>query len=211
MEILTVLLFAFAVSADGFVAGMAYGINKIKIPVISLAVIASASACAVSVSMACGKGLSAVLPASWSSKIGAIILVVIGLYFLLQACREKINSIENDGEETLFTLNLRSFGLIVQIYKEPSCADLDCSGEINFKEAFFLGFALALDALGAGIGVAMTGLNIFFTALSVGVLKFILVNCGIFLGEMMSSKHFKSTSSLAAGIIFIVIAIFELT
>jgi len=204
-----VLLFALAVSADGFAVGVAYGINKIKIPIGSLVVIAFASAFAVTVSMMCGKGLSFIFPDSLSSRIGALILFVIGIYFLMQACKDKIKSLEVNGKQPLVTLNLNSLGIIIQILKKPSTADFDCSGEISAKEAFFLGFALALDALGAGVGVAMAGFNILLTAVSVGVLKFILVNSGIYMGSIIKNGYLKTTSSVIPGIIFIIIGIFE--
>lgn len=209
MEYMLILLFALAVSADGFMVGIAYGIKKIKIPFLSLILIACASALAVTFSMICGKGLAAFLNPSWASHLGAAMLIIIGLYFLLQALKEKINQIEASNS-AIITLNLEFLGIIVQILKKPSSADMDCSGEINLKEAFFLGLALAVDALGAGIGAAMTGLNILFTALSVGVLKFILVNSGIYLGEAVKSKYIEGISSLLPGIILITIGIIEI-
>lgn len=210
MEIITVFLFALAVSGDGFAVGIAYGINRIRIPIFSLIVIASASALAVTISMICGKGLLMVIPDSISSGIGASILILIGIYFLLRAGKDKIRNIETNENEPLATLNLNSLGIIIQILKKSSTADLDHSGEISTKEAFFLGLALALDALGAGVGVAMAGFNIFITAISVGVLKFLLVNSGIYLGSIIKSGYIKATSTIIPGIIFIAIGIFEL-
>jgi putative sporulation protein YtaF len=210
VELAAMFLFALAVSADGFAAGVAYGINKIKIPMVSLIVIASASAFAVTVSMICGKGLLMIIPDYLSSSIGAFILIAIGLYFLLRAGQDKIKKIEVNGDEPLATLNLNSLGIIIQILKKPSTADFDHSGEISTKEAFFLGLALALDALGAGIGIAMAGFDILFTAISVGLLKFILINGGIFMGSIVKNGYIKTTSSVIPGIIFIAIGIFEL-
>ena len=57
MEFLVVVMFALAVSADGFVVGLSYGLNKIRIPVLSLVVIAFASCLAVTASMLVGQGL----------------------------------------------------------------------------------------------------------------------------------------------------------
>lgn len=210
MELIAVILFALAVSADGFVAGIAYGINKIRIPLFSLVVIALASACAVTISMICGKGLASILPDFVASAAGALILLVIGIYFLLRACREKIAGLEGNGEDPLVILNIRSLGIIIHILKEPSSADLDASGEISAREAFFLGFALALDALGAGIGVAMAGFNILFTAIAVGMLKFILINSGIIIGRVIRHERWKTVSSVIPGMIFITIGILEL-
>jgi putative sporulation protein YtaF len=210
VEYILALMFGLAVSADGFMVGIAYGIKRIKIPFLSLILIACASSLAVTFSMICGKGLAAVLSPSWTSILGTAMLIIIGLYFLLQTVKERINKIEAPGDSAIFTINLEFLGIIVQILKKPSSADMDSSGEINLKEAFFLGLALAMDALGAGIGAAMTGLNILFTAISVGMLKFILVNSGMYLGEAVKSKYIEGISSLLPGIILITIGIIEI-
>lgn len=209
MEFLVVLLFALAVSADGFMVGIAYGVKKIRIPFISLVLISCASALAVTLSMICGKALATVLSPAFSSSLGAVMLILIGLYFLLQALKERLNSLPIEPETAIFTLNIEFLGVIVQILKKPASADMDSSGEINLREAFFLGLALAVDALGAGMGAAMTGLNIFFTALSVGMLKFILVNSGIFLGGVVNKKHMEGISGILPGIILITIGVIE--
>jgi putative sporulation protein YtaF len=195
VEYILSILFALAVSADGFLVGIAYGLRKITIPFLSLLLIACASTAAVTLSMVFGKGLSTLLNPAWASNIGAAMLILIGLYFLLQALKEKISTISAAEDYTILTLNLEWLGIIVQILKKPSSADMDCSGEINLREAFFLGLALAVDALGAGMGAAMTGLNILFTALCVGMLKFILVNSGIYLGRVAKNKRLQGITS----------------
>lgn len=210
MDYLTIALFALAVSADGFAVGMAYGIGKIRIPFFSLLVISLASALAVSLSMLCGKGLTELLSPQMSSYVGAIIILGLGVYFLLTAGKDKINSLENSQEEPLLAFSIKPLGIIVQILKQPSRADLDCSGEISTSEAFFLGLALAMDALGAGIGIAMTGSNILYTAICVGMLKFILVNSGIFLGSKINARELKAVTALVPGLVFVAIGIMEL-
>ena len=210
MDYLTIVLFALAVSADGFAVGMAYGIGKIRIPFFSLLVISLASALAVSLSMLCGKGLTELLSPQMSSYVGAIIILGLGVYFLLTAGKDKINSLENSQEEPLLAFSIKPLGIIVQILKQPSRADFDCSGEISTSEAFFLGLALAMDALGAGIGIAMTGSNILYTAICVGMLKFILVNSGIFLGSKINARELKAVTALVPGLVFVAIGIMEL-
>lgn len=210
MEYLTIVLFALAVSSDGFAVGMAYGIGKIRIPFFSLLVISLASALAVSLSMFCGKSLAELFSPQMSSYMGAIIILGLGIYFLLTAGKEKIESLENDQEKPLLVFSIKPLGIIVQILKQPSRADFDCSGEISTSEAFFLGLALAMDALGAGIGIAMTGSNILYTAVCVGMLKFILVNSGIYLGSKISAKELKAVTALVPGLVFIAIGIMEI-
>ncbi|MDD2621391.1 MAG: sporulation membrane protein YtaF [Syntrophomonadaceae bacterium] len=209
MELLGILFFALAVSADGFLVGVAYGVKKIRIPLVSLAVIALASAVAVSVSMIFGRVLASILTSSTSSVIGAVLLIVIGVYYLFAACRETIEKIGNDGEP-LLSLNIKSMGIIIQILKEPSSADFDSSGDISTREAFFLGLALAMDALGAGVGVAMAGYNILLTAISVGMLKFILVNGGILMGSRINGKCLQNIAALIPALIFLAIGVLEI-
>ncbi len=209
MEVFTPLLFALAVSADGFMVGLAYGIKRIHIPIFSLVVISIASAFAVTISMLCGKGLALLLPAGWTSTTAATIFIIIGIYFLLGAGKEQIKELQPDETGSLVSLNIRPLGIIVHILKEPSCADLDSSGTISTKEAFFLGFALALDALGAGVALAISGFNIVFTAMAVGTLKFVLVNSGLLLGGFVTNAKFKTASALLPGLIFIIIGVLE--
>lgn len=204
------LLFALAVSADGFMVGLAYGVKNIKIPMLSLIVISLASALAVTVSMICGKAISILLTSQLATLLGAVVLITIGIIFVMQYCREKINAIACDTESPLISLNVKPLGIIVHILKEPSSADFDCSGEISAREAFFLGIALAMDAFGAGIGIAMAGFHILLTAICVGVLKFILVNAGLMLGKVIEGQRLKSYSALVTGFILVLIGITEL-
>ncbi|HCF51502.1 MAG TPA: sporulation membrane protein YtaF [Syntrophomonas sp.] len=209
MELFVMVMFALAVSADGFMVGLSYGLNKIRIPVLSLIVIAFASCLAVTTSMLIGQGLMTYLQPHGAANIGALVVIAVGIYFLLNAFREKINRLEIDDKEPFITFSIRFLGIIVQILKEPARADFDASGEISTREAFFLGLALALDALGAGVGVAMTGFNIFYTAITVGVVKFIVVNLGIILGHRVLSRRLQSISSWIPGLVLICIGLME--
>lgn len=210
MEYLAAMLFALAVSADGFAAGVAYGVRRIRIPVIPLLVIAVSSAAAVTLSMIFGTGLAAVLDPRWASHIGALLLMAIGGYFLLGAFRETISNMNTDPQEPLLSFSIKTLGIIVHILKEPSTADFDSSGDISVREAAFLGLALALDALGAGVGIALTGMNILFTALCVGMVKFILVNFGMWIGQYCKGNRVTGAASLLSGLILVVIGLMEI-
>ena len=210
MELLAIVLFALAVSSDGFIVGVAYGVRKIRLPIMSLLVICIASATAVTVAMFCGKGLSYFLNPNTASRLGALTIMAIGLFFLLQSFRQKLCVMEENGKEPLISLNLKPLGIIIQILKEPSSADFDSSGEIGTREAFFLGLALAMDAFGAGIGIAMAGYNILLTAVCVGMLKFILVSSGIKLGKVVTNERWQYLSSVLTGIILLALGTSEL-
>lgn len=210
MEFLAVLLFALAISSDGFMVGVAYGINKIRIPVISLAVIALASTLAVTGSMILGKGIGCFISPALAKTVGALMIITIALYFIMQAIRQKIHSLEHDEEDPLISLNINALGIIIQILKKPATADFDSSGEISLKEAFFLGLALAMDALGAGVGLALAGMNILLTAVSAGMLKFILISGGTIVGRKIRCENMQGLAPLVTGLILLAIGIIEI-
>ena len=65
---------------------------------------------------------------------------------------------------------------------------------------------LAVDALGAGLGMAMAGYDIFYTAIMVAVLKLILVSGGMTLGKYAAQKIWQTWLAWLPGIILLVIA-----
>ena len=205
VELLAIFMFALAVSTDGFMVGIAYGVKKIRMPIVAMAIIFLASSLAVTIAMTLGKGLASFFNPTVAARLGAIVLVLIGLYYLLQAGLQRVCNRKSNEEEALLSLNVRPLGIIVQILKEPASADFDDSGEISPQEAFFLGTALAMDAFAAGIGLAMTGFNILLTAITVGMLQFILINIGLTVGRIMENERLKNISSLLAGIILLVL------
>lgn len=210
MEIMVIVLFALAVSSDGFVVGMAYGIRKIRMPLSSLMLICIASASSVTIAMLFGKGLTSFLNPTVASRLGALTIIAIGAFFILQSLRQRLGVLEGNEEDPLLSIKIKPLGIIIQILKEPSSADFDQSGEIGLREAFFLGLALAMDAFGAGIGIAMAGYNILFTAISVGVLKFILVGSGLMLGRIIKNDRWQYLSSVLTGLILLTLGMSEL-
>jgi putative sporulation protein YtaF len=205
VQLLAIFMFAFAVSTDGFMVGIAYGVKKIRMPIVAMTIIFLASSLAVSIAMTLGKGLASFFNPILAIHLGAIVLIIIGIYYLLQAGLQRACNSNTNEEDALLSLSLRPLGIIVQILKEPARADFDASGEISPREAFFLGMALAMDAFGAGIGLAMTGFNILLTAIIVGMLQFILINIGLIVGQIMGNERLKNVSSLLAGIILLVL------
>jgi len=210
LEYLAVLLFALAVSADGFLVGVAYGFKRIRLPVLSLLVIAGSSALAVCVSMLLGRGLAAMMNPRLAAYIGAGMLIFMGMAFVFQAYWQHLFNSKDNLDEPLFSFYVKPLGIMVQILARPESADRDESGEISIQEAFMLGLALAMDALGAGIGMALAGFNILTTALGVGMVKFILVNLGTAIGRMFQGEEEGGCSSALAGCIFIILGFLQI-
>ncbi|MBH5318483.1 MntP/YtaF family protein [Paenibacillus sp. GSMTC-2017] len=85
------VVLAFAVSLDGFGVGVTYGLRKIRIPFLSVFIIACCSGFIIWLSMQAGGWLSGFISESAAKLIGALILIVIGCWALLQLMRSRGN------------------------------------------------------------------------------------------------------------------------
>jgi len=209
MEWVAMTMFALALSLDGFGAGVAYGLRNIAIPWLSLTVICLASMTLVASSMVLGRGIAVYLSPHVAGAVGAVILVIIGVGIIIGALKP-VRDERKQKDYTLLCLNIRPLGIIIQIMKEPGCADFDASGEISAREAFFLGLALAMDAMAAGLGVAMTGYNIVITALMVGIAEFLMVKTGLVVGKTVTNGFLKKTSTVVAGLILVSLGLLKI-
>jgi putative sporulation protein YtaF len=161
---------------------------------------------------------------SWdfSRLLGGGILICLGCWVVGQELgkdKEMLHTNKCNRSEILITeevgekKNCSRTGFLYffkKILMEPQEADLDNSGSINSKEAFFLGLALASDAFGAGIGVALTGFNPWVTSLMVGVSKFFLISLGLFWGHLSREKISLFPAHFLAGGLLILLGIFNI-
>lgn len=201
----TIILFSLALSLDGFGVGLSYGMRKVKIAFFSYVIICLSSAIAVLISMALGNVLELFLPVHITTLVGALILITVGAWTVLQSYF--LNIIP---EKKSYQITIPNLGIVINILKEPTQADFDQSGIIDTKEAFFLGMALAMDALGAGFGAAMTGYSILWTPIFIAVAKFFLVSLGLTLGRRYLVGKVKGEVSLLPGGIIILLGLSKL-
>ena len=211
MEILAIILFSLAVSADGFGVGLAYGMRNIRISLTPLLVICITSTAAIAVSMYFGFLVASLFTPEIASMLGGFILIAVGAWILFGAWSRwrKIKNpyIKEKKDPYLMRFRIPGFGIVIQILKEPEEADFDKSGNINYKEAMFLGFALAMDAFGAGFGAAVAGYHVLLVPIFVGVFKFILTSAGLWLGQRSFMSSLGVVGSLLPGIILIMLGI----
>lgn len=209
MEWVTMGAFALAVSLDGFGVGAAYGLRNIAIPWLSLTVICLVSMIVVAFSMILGKGIALYLSPHVADFVGAFVLAVMGLGIIVGAMIPPPHETASN-DCTVFSFKLRPFGIIVQIMREPGHADFDASGEISGKEACFLGMALAMDVMAAGLGMAMTGYNIAITTVMVGLAKFLMIRAGLNLGKTVADGFLRKSATITAGVILVVLGLWQL-
>lgn len=150
MDFGKLIFFAIALSLDAFSAGFAYGLRRIKIPLVSYCALICASMFIVGLSVFFGSVVAQIIPPVWGEKLGGMILLGIGLWWLFRPRNNNKNINQEDEKvKKVVELRLASLAVIIQIFEEPVCADIDASGVISIQESLFLAFALSVDALGA--------------------------------------------------------------
>ncbi|MDD2421608.1 MAG: sporulation membrane protein YtaF [Heliobacteriaceae bacterium] len=188
MSAWSIIGLAFALSLDGFCAGVAYGIKRIRLPFTSLLVICLCSTSAMGVALLAGQGLTALINVNLAGKLGGGILVLLGVFHLYNTYKGRGIQVKQElprlpGEagavEPILSISLGPFGLVIQVLKEPTRADLDRSGELGLYEAFLLGLALSMDAFGAGLGVSLAGACSVYIPFVVGLTQLGLVTAGL--------------------------------
>ncbi|SDC97931.1 putative sporulation protein YtaF [Terribacillus halophilus] len=212
------ILLVIAVSLDSFGVGVTYGMRRIRIPFLPLLIIMLCSGLMVLISMTIGSLLSSFISIDFAEIIGSLILVSIGLFSLFHVLRSNNNgSVEenvithNKQEEKEWKIEIKKLGLFITILKKPQRADLDRSGTISAKEALLLGFALALDAFGAGIGAAMLGgYSPFVTATLVAIMSGLFIFLGIKSGYILAKIKWMHRLAFLPPCLLIALGLFKI-
>ncbi|TMV48333.1 sporulation membrane protein YtaF [Paenibacillus mesophilus] len=230
-------LLALAVSLDGFGVGVMYGLRKIRIPFVSIVIISICSGLVIFASMQIGVYIAKFLSPSVASAIGAVILIGIGLWAIVQMWRQRP---ENDSPEadpvtqggetgpvqaaggsiepqsmtggirTVLRIEMKRLGLVIEILRTPSLADVDRSGYISSSEAVLLGAALSLDAFGAGIGAAFIGFAPLATAAVIALASGMFITTGLRVGLTYADTRWLQRLSVLPGCILIAMGILKL-
>lgn len=179
-----ILILAVAISVDGFAVGVTYGLRSIKLGILPLLIVSGLSTIAIYLTCTLGAGMAGIMGKEFAQVLGSIFLVLLGIWMFYSSYRN-YNRVEEDerDEKVLFFLSIKSLGIIIKILKKPVKADLDSSGSINISEAIFLGLALALDALGVGLGTGLVGFSSFIIPMVIGISTLFFVGGGYMLGK----------------------------
>jgi len=180
---------AFALSADGFAAGLALGLRGVKISAPAKAAVALLSAAFAALSISAGSLLRVLIPNSMASLLGASILLLLGALSIIRSLLpEKPPS---PPSPHIF----HSLGMTIQVIRNPEQGDLDHSGTIDLMEAAFLGISLSMDMLGAGLALGSTGIE-WRLPVTVGLMQAACLSLGASAGRVL---HRRTVSRRAAG------------
>ncbi|MFD0677971.1 MULTISPECIES: MntP/YtaF family protein [unclassified Paenibacillus] len=231
LPVISLLILALAVSLDGFGVGVMYGLRKIRIPLLSVAIISVCSGLIIYMSMQIGVFISRFVDPDVAKGIGGIILIGIGIWALYQVVTQKKDSAEQEenidqpnafaaagiqdeaavqSAKEIMYIELKRLGLVIQILRTPSIADRDRSGNISASEAVLLGVALSLDAFGAGIGAALIGFTPWLTSAVIAFASGAFLATGLRIGYKYSELVWIRRLSVFPGFVLIFMGIMKL-
>ena len=187
-DILNILLLVIALSIDAFVAGFAYGVDKIRIPLMSMSVIGSFSAISLWISLLAGRGLLVGLSPGFARFISITLLFVVGLAKLFDGTIKCIIRRKEPMEKHL-DFHMFDFRFLLTVYADPNKADKDKGGILSAKEACSLGIALSIDSMAAGIGAGIAAAPILFPVILAFIMGASAIGLGVFLGNRVAARY----------------------
>lgn len=207
MDLSYVLILGFAVSIDGFFAGIAYGIKQIKIPVLSLFSIGFVTLACTGFSCFGARFLQRYFDPPLMAAAGAIMLIAVGLTGVLRQYFSRLSASPDvdDGAQGRVKI---SFGkIVVCIMAKPERADMDQSSRLSMAEALLLGLALGVDNMAATFAAGLVEALPVYTPPVMCVIQAVLVYGGICSARKVTSAKMKARLAYAPGIILILIGI----
>ncbi|MEG6584521.1 sporulation membrane protein YtaF [Dendrosporobacter sp. 1207_IL3150] len=211
MNIFYAIFLGFAVSLDGFIAGIAYGLKNIKIPLTSLLIVGIVTIFCTATAMFCADFLIQYINPNLALFCGSLLLIAIGTISLFQEYLTKnVKSFEADGEITARKLTISVGRLVINIMAKPETADVDHSNRISSIEAIFLGLALGIDNMVATFAASLMGFLPIYTPLLMGLIQILVVSAGIYASSRIMSERLKRRFPYLPGTLLILIGLLRL-
>lgn len=200
MIIITAFLLSVSSCLDNIVVGTAYGIKKIKIGIVSNVIIATITTIGTLLSMTFGKQIATFLPGAYSGYIGATILFLLGLSFVIQSIF-KLYKYANYSEVDKNLDGMVEFALN---------SDSDKSGDIGKRESVILALGLTLNNIATGIAASFAGVNIILTSIFTYAFSIVSIYLGIAIGKNFIGMLFGKYAPLIAGVILIALGLIQI-
>ena len=208
--IFSIIVLAISLSLDAFGVGIVYGVKQIKIPLPSKLIICFFSILYAGIALVIGKSLSGILSPILAKLVGITILGLMGVWIIIQAILKEKTS--NSTDETLWQVAIKSLGITIQVIRNPMEFDVDKSGAIDTPESLLLGLALSVDAIGVGIGSALTGFYSPVIPFAIGLFQLVFLYIGTYLGDKVTllNKINKTVLALLPGVLLIFLALIRI-
>ena len=199
------MLLAFSSSLDSLIIGIAYGTKKIKIDFYINIIIAVIVTIGTFLSMYLGLFLSSLIPITYCTYIGSLLLIGVGIWMLYDNFKDRSAKIPKEkNHELINSLNYD------EIIIHDKTADIDGSGKIEVREAITLALALSINNLALGIGASISGINIAIATIFTFIFSILTLLLGLKIGNSYLSKLFGEYSPVLAASIIIAMGIFQI-
>ena len=188
---LSVILLSIGMCIDALGIGISFGVRRIKLGKWPCLVISLLGFGIISLAVLSGSILQMYMPES----TGSLILMAMGVWILVQSRRDAATT-DNTP---------------VRILREPAEGDMDGSGDIDIKEAVFLGLALSLDSIGICVGAGGSLHLACVLPAAAMVIQMIFLITGIRLGAKIGSRFDPKLCTICSGMIIILLGLINLT
>ncbi|MDD6795838.1 MAG: sporulation membrane protein YtaF [Clostridiaceae bacterium] len=202
------LLLVLSVCIDAFVASIAYGTNKIKIPFSSVIIISFVGSIILGISLFLGGFILEFLPGNLPIILSFSILMILGIYSLFEGLLKNYIQKKAESDKPL-TFKIFDINFVLQVYADETKADFDHSHNLTAKESFYLALALSFDSLAVGFGSSLVGGNYIVTIVLCFLIGIISIIAGVGIGKKLVQSSNLNLSWLS-GLILMVLAITKL-
>ena len=187
MHWVTIILIGIAANLDNLGIGLAYGIKRTKIPILSNLTIAVMSMIVTYIAVKAGSTILEYISAHLASLLGSLLLCAIGVWTLLSKRFSNKEFLEN-----------------------PEQFDEDNNHVISFQESIPLGCILCVNCLAGGIAIGANGISAIWTVISIGFFSIVSVAIGSHFGALLSKTFIGKYSTAISGWLIIMIGIYEI-
>ena len=205
------VLLVLAVVLDGFTACFAYGVNRIKIPLLSAVLISLMGTGMLMLSLGAADWVGGYIPPHVCKVLSFSVLFLIGLCNLFQNSVKAILQKASDNSKKM-SFRWSGISFMLSVCLDETKADADCSKVLSAKEALALGAALSIDSLATGFGSGLIGQNYLLILALALIMHMTAILLGHFLGEKVSkgagTKHLQL--EWLGGVILMVLAFIRL-
>ncbi|GAA0106606.1 sporulation membrane protein YtaF [Paraclostridium sordellii] len=202
------LILVLALCIDTFVAGIAYGTDRIKIPLSSNIVITTVCSLFLALSLSLGSLLKEFMSPSFASILSFALLFSLGILRLFESFfKSYIQNFSSTGAP--LTFKLFDFKFVLEIYANETKADYDKSKTLTIKESVYLAVALSIDSIAVGFGSSLVS----FDFVQILLLSFTIGILALFLGVNIGKKFIEKVNinlSWLSGAMLVCLAIIRL-
>lgn len=204
-----ILILVFSLVIDSFVASIAYGADKIKIPNLSVIIINVVSCAMLAISLLLGNYLENIMPKFLPKYISFFIFICLGIYKLFEVFFKKYIGNFSKLDKPL-TFKLFDFKFALTVYIDETKADFDKSKKISIKESIYLSLALSIDSLAVGFGASFLSINPLLLLIACFLLGILAIKLGCYIGSNVLKKQTNTDLSWLSGICLLLIAFLKL-